>query len=193
MRKIRALWDLFITFFKIGLFTFGGGYAMIPLIEEEVVHKKRFLHHREALDLFIIAESTPGPVSVNAATYVGYKVARLPGALFATLGLALPSLIIIILIAIFYDQFIALKWVKAAFRGIQVGVSILIISAGIKLCRQLERNVYNIASILMIIGLQVLFSLLEWRISSIYFIIIGFVLGLVLFGLMNIEKRGRIK
>lgn len=193
MRKIRILWDLFITFFKIGLFTFGGGYAMIPLIEEEVVHKKRFLTHQEALDLFIIAESTPGPVSVNSATYVGYKMAKLPGAFLATLGLVLPSFVIIILIATFYDQFIALTWVKAAFQGIQAAVSILIIGAGLKLLRQLERNLYNIVSLLLIIALQVVFSLLELTISSIYFIILGFVFGIVLFGLLKIDQRGGLK
>jgi len=193
MRKLQQLLLLFWTFFKIGLFTFGGGYAMIPLIESEVTLKHRWLTEKETLDLFIIAESTPGPVSVNSATYVGYKVAGLLGAFFATLGLALPSLLIIIVIALFYDQFMTLSWVQAAFYGIQAGVSILIIAAAIKLSHHLERNFYNIIALLVVVGLQIYLSTVDFTISTIYFIITGFVLGIVFYGLNNIKKGGSSK
>ena len=122
----RSLWTLFGTFFKIGLFTFGGGYAMIALLEDEFITKKHWLGRDEFLDMAAIAESTPGPVAINSATYLGYKLAGVPGAAVATVAVALPSFGIIYAISLFFDQFTSLTVVAHAFQGIQVCVIYLI-------------------------------------------------------------------
>ena len=119
-------WDSFTTFFKIGIFTLGGGYAMIPLIEEEVVNKKQWVSKDEMLDLIAIAQSCPGVFAINIATFVGYKLKKTRGAVAATLGTALPSFLIILAIAIFFSQFKDNIVVAAIFRGIRPAVVALI-------------------------------------------------------------------
>ena len=104
MKKIRELFILFISMFKIGLFTFGGGYAMISVFENEFVSKKKYLEHEEFMNVLVIAESTPGPIAINMATYIGYKQQKIIGAIFATLGMVLPSFTIIFLISLFFNN-----------------------------------------------------------------------------------------
>ena len=111
MKKLKSLFILFLSMFKIGLFTFGGGYAMISLLETEFVSKKKWLEHGEFMDLVAIAESTPGPIAINCSTYIGYKKEKLLGSLFATLGMVIPSVIIIYLISLFFNQFLSITWV----------------------------------------------------------------------------------
>ena len=123
--------ELFGTFFKIGAFTFGGGYAMVALLEHEFVEKKRWLTREEFLDMVAIAESTPGPVAVNSATYIGYKLAGVAGAAASTLAVCLPSFAVIYLISLFFDRFLQLTVVANAFKGIQACVIYLILSAGV--------------------------------------------------------------
>ena len=120
MKKGKLLLNLFLTMLKIGLFTFGGGYGMIALLESELVEKKKWIEKDEFVDMIAIAESTPGPIAVNASTYVGYKIAGFMGSLLATIGVCLPSFIIIFLISLFFEKFVALKYVAYAFKGIQV-------------------------------------------------------------------------
>ena len=127
MKKTR---DLFWTFLKIGAFTFGGGYAMVALLEREFVEDKQWLSREEFLDMVAIAESTPGPVAVNSATYVGYKIEGAEGAAASTLAVCLPSFVVIYLISLVFDRFLQLSAVASAFRGIQVCVIYLILSAG---------------------------------------------------------------
>ena len=103
--KLKRALSLFATFFKIGLFTFGGGYAMIPLIEKEIVDKKKWITGDDILEIFAISESTPGPIAINSATFVGYKTAGFLGALFATLGVVLPSFTIIFILSFFLEKF----------------------------------------------------------------------------------------
>ena len=105
MKKIKVLISLFLTFFKIGLFTFGGGYAMIAVIERDIAEKKKWIEHEEFMDVIAIAESTPGPLAINSATYIGYKVGGVLGSLFATIGVALPSFVVIYVISLFFDAF----------------------------------------------------------------------------------------
>ncbi|MBQ7481418.1 MAG: chromate transporter [Lachnospiraceae bacterium] len=121
--------DLFLSFFKIGLFTFGGGYAMIPLIEKEAVENKKWLSGEELLDIIAIAESTPGPIAVNAATFIGKKIKGFAGALCATAGVVLPSFIIILIVSFFWEKFKELRVVRYAFWGIRAGVLALIAKA----------------------------------------------------------------
>ena len=131
MKKTR---DLFWTFLKIGAFTFGGGYAMVALLEREFVEDKQWLSREEFLDMVAIAESTPGPVAVNSATYVGYKIEGAEGAAASTLAVCLPSFVVIYLISLVFDRFLQLSAVASAFRGIQVCVIYLILSAGMVGC-----------------------------------------------------------
>ena len=123
---MSKLTELFITFFKIGAFTFGGGYAMIPLIQKEAVENKKWVSDEDILDIVAIAESTPGPIAINSATFVGYKTAGVMGSFCATLGVVMPSFIIISLIAVLLSEFATLKPVVYAFYGIRAGVLALV-------------------------------------------------------------------
>ena len=132
--------DLFLTFFKIGAFTFGGGYAMVPLIREEAVDKKKWIDDEDMLDIIAIAESTPGPIAINAATFVGYKTAGVLGSAFATLGVVLPSFLIIVLLGSLLDKFSYLKPVKYAFFGIRAGVLALVLKALISMFKKCKKT-----------------------------------------------------
>lgn len=125
----NTLWQVFATFFKIGAFTFGGGYAMIPLIQHEAVEKKSWVTDEDILEIVAIAESTPGPIAINAATFVGFRVAGYPGAVFATLGVVLPSFLTILAISFVLRKFQENLYVQYAFRGIRAGVLALIVKA----------------------------------------------------------------
>ena len=133
MQKAKQCLKLFLVMFRIGLFTFGGGYAMISLLESELVSKRKWVETDEFYNMVAIAESTPGPVAINAATYVGYKLAGFLGALAATVAVCLPSFVIIFIISLFFDAFLSLKYVAYAFDGIQVCVIFLILQAGVKM------------------------------------------------------------
>ena len=134
-QEVKSLETLFFTFFKIGLFTFGGGYAMIALLEEEFIQRRKWLDKDEFLDMTAIAESTPGPVAINSATYLGYKLAGVPGAATATVAVCLPSFLIIYAISLFFEQFTQLTVIANAFKGIQVCVIYLIFSAGVRMLK----------------------------------------------------------
>ena len=178
MKKLKELWELFFTFFKIGLFTFGGGYAMISLIEDECVAKHRWMTHDEMADMLAIAESTPGPISINCATHIGYRRWGILGALMTTVGVVLPSFVIILLIANFFDYILEVSIVAAAFRGIAVAVALLILRVGIKLLRKTSRHPFHIGllsgAFLVILATHV-FSL---GISTVYVILGAALLGL---------------
>ena len=149
---MKLICSLFITFLKIGAFTFGGGYAMIALLENEFVEKKKWLEKSEFLDMVAVAESTPGPVAINSATYIGYKIAGFAGATMSTLAVSIPSFFVIYGISLFFDQFLSLRWVSCAFRGIQVCVIYLISSAGLKMLKTIERNAFNTVILLSVIA-----------------------------------------
>ncbi len=137
---IKTIILLFSSFIRIGTFTFGGGYAMIPLIQKEVVEKRKWITDEEILEIIAIAESTPGPIAVNAATFIGYKTAGFFGALGATMGVVLPSFLIIIAVSFVIRQFENLKVVKFAFEGIRAGVLALIFKALVSMYKQCPRN-----------------------------------------------------
>ena len=134
--------ELFLTFMKIGAFTFGGGYAMIALIEGICVEKKQWFTHEEMMELTVIAESTPGPIAINSSTYVGYKQAGFWGALVATLGMVLPSFCIIFLISMFFDRFLEYPLVANAFQGIKVGVGLIICNAGLNMMKKMKKDLF---------------------------------------------------
>ncbi len=190
MKKLKTALLLFWTMFKIGLFTFGGGYAMIAILERELVERKKWLEHDEFVDLIAIAESTPGPIAINSSTYIGYKRCGVIGSVFATLGVVMPSFIIIFLISLFYDEFIKIQEVKYAFNGIQACVCFLILSAGIKMFKKLKRTVFNVIlfslTILGVIAFALFFPQLSF--SSIYYILVGGFIGVITYLITRIRK-----
>lgn len=189
MKKSKILLEMFLTMFKIGLFTFGGGYAMLALIENELVEKKKWIEKEEFLDMVAIAESTPGPIAINSATYIGYKRAGVLGSAAATLGVVLPSFIIIFTISLFLDEFLKFKLVACAFRGIQAGVVYLILSAGIKMLKGLKKTPMSVAILLTVLILMVAFSVFAINFSSIFFIILSAAVGLVVWGVGKTGKK----
>ena len=142
---MKRLWQLFLTFFKIGAFTFGGGYAMIPLIQREAVERRRWVSDEDILEIIAIAESTPGPIAINAATFVGYKTRGFWGAFCATFGVVLPSFVIITLISFVLQEFESLRAVKYAFFGIRAGVLALILKALWSMFQKSPRGVVSYA------------------------------------------------
>lgn len=140
-QRIKLCGELFWVFFKIGLFTFGGGYAMIPLIEREVVEGKKWISEEDVLDMLAIAESTPGPLAVNTATFVGYKMTGVIGSAAATIALALPSVIIICIISMFIFSFMENEWFLYIFKGIRSGVLVLMVNAVIKFGKKCPQNI----------------------------------------------------
>lgn len=189
MKKSRIILEMFITMFKIGLFTFGGGYAMLALLEGELVEKKKWIEKEEFLDMVAIAESTPGPIAINSATYIGYKRAGVLGSAAATLGVVLPSFIIIYIISLFLDKFLTFELVAYAFRGIQAGVVYLILSAGIKMLKGLKKDPMSIAILCTVLTLMVLFSVFAIDFSAIFFILISAAVGLAVFGIGKMKGK----
>ena len=195
MKKTNQLLTLFLSFLKIGLFTFGGGYAMIALIEREFVEKKKWIGKKEFLDVIAISESTPGPLAINSATYIGYEVKGFLGALLSTIAVSIPSFVIIYIISLFLNKFLAFEYVGYAFRGIQVCVIYLILSAGIKMLKELDKTFINILVFILTIICMVLLSLFAIDFSSIYYIFIGGFIGLSVY-LINFyskKKKEKIK
>ncbi len=182
--------ELFLTMLKIGAFTFGGGYAMIALLENEFVTKKEWLEKEEFLDMVAISESTPGPIAINSSTYIGYKKAGVPGSLFATLGMVIPSFTIIFIISLFFDKFLSLDYVGYAFKGIQVCVVYLILMAGIKLFKGLKKNAFNITILSLVIVAMLGCSIFAVNFSSIFFILISGAIGISAYLIKKLTKKG---
>lgn len=180
------LFNLFWVFFKIGLFTFGGGYAMIAQIKEIVVDKHKWIDEDELMQIITIAESTPGPIAINMATYIGYKKRGILGSVCATLGVVLPSIIIIYIISLFLKQFMENKVVKYAFVGINSAVAFLILKTGFTFYKKMEKKLIPIICFIIVFGLMILFELLSISFSTLLYIIIGGVIGIVAYGIMNI-------
>ncbi|MBR3040021.1 MAG: chromate transporter [Lachnospiraceae bacterium] len=173
--------SLFLTFIKIGLFTFGGGYAMIPIIENICVERKKWITHDEMMDITVIAESTPGPIAINCATYVGYKQKGIWGAIAATFGVVLPSFVIIYLISLFLDNFLEITWIANAFKGIRIAVGILILDAGIRMFIKMKKRVIPCIILVLSFAAMMLINVFAWSFSSIFLILIAALISLVIF------------
>ena len=180
--------SLFWTFFKLGLFTFGGGYAMIANIRESVVEQKKWLNEDELVQVITVAESTPGPIAINLATYVGYKQRGFWGSLCATLGVVLPSLMIIFTISLFLDAFMANRWVKYAFVGIKCAVAFLIVKAGVNMLRKVPKKPLPLVCFGVTFAVMIAFELLAVEFSSIFLILIGGVIGIFAYVLCKTNK-----
>lgn len=191
MKKNRAgkLIGIFLVMLKIGLFTFGGGYAMIALLENEFVTKKKWIGKDEFLDMIAIAESTPGPAAVNSATYLGYRVGGFPGAFLGTLAVCIPSFIIIYVISLFFDAFLSIKYVAYAFRGVQACVIYLIASAGLKLFREMKKDVLSMVLCGASLVCMVAFSLFAVSFSSVFYILIAGAVGVFVYLVGRLRKK----
>jgi chromate transporter len=181
--------ELFLTFAKIGLFTFGGGYAMIALIEHACVEQKGWINHDEMMDVTVIAESTPGPIAINCATFVGYKQKGLPGAIVATVGMVLPSFCIIFLISRCLDNFLDIPWIAHAFLGIKIAVGLLILDAGIRMVQKMPKK--PLPRIIMVCALiaMLLINCFALRLSSIALMLIAGAVSLAVF--LATKKTGK--
>lgn len=189
-QEAKSLGMLFFTFFKIGLFTFGGGYAMIALLEEEFIQRRKWLDKDEFLDMTAIAESTPGPVAINSATYLGYKLAKVPGAATATVAVCLPSFLIIYAISLFFEQFTQLTVIANAFKGIQVCVIYLIFSAGVRMLKALDKSPFATGVLAAVMLVMVGLSLAGVSVSSILLILLSGAAGVAAW-LIGRRKEGK--
>ena len=189
--KIKMLFTLFITLFKIGLFTFGGGYAMIPLFENEFITKRKWTDSKEFTTILVLSESTPGPIAVNFATYIGYKKAKVWGSIFATLGVILPSFIIIFILSLFFDNLLDIKVVASAFKGIQVAVIFLIFSAGLKMLIKGEKSVLNFIILGITIICSITLSIFAVSMSSIVYVLVFAFVGLMVYLISNARKKSK--
>ncbi len=189
-QKAKSLGTLFFTFFKIGLFTFGGGYAMIALLEEEFIQRRKWLDKDEFLDMTAIAESTPGPVAINSATYLGYKLAKVPGAATATVAVCLPSFLIIYAISLFFEQFTQLTVIANAFKGIQVCVIYLIFSAGVRMLKALDKSPFATGVLAAVMLVMMGLSLAGVSVSSILLILLSGAAGVAAW-LIGRRKEGK--
>ena len=187
---MKKLLNLFLTMLKIGAFTFGGGYAMIALMENEFVTKKKYLENDEFMDVVAIAESTPGPIAINLATYIGYKQGKFLGALLATVGMCIPSFAIIYLISLFLNKFLEFEIVASAFKGIQVGVIFIIFMAGMKMLKKIKKTAFNITILSLTVVISVIFSIMMVDFSAIFYILISGFLGLVIYLVKYFKSKG---
>jgi len=187
MKKIFP--DLFFTFMKIGLFTFGGGYAMLSMIEHTCVEDKQWITHDDMMNVTVIAESTPGPIAINCATFVGYQQAGLWGAVVATLGIILPSFIIIYAISKFLDNFLEITIIAKAFRGIKAAVGLLILDAAATMIKKMKKKALPVAVMVCSSGAMFVINMFSLRISSIVLMLLAAVISLALFLFKDASSR----
>ena len=191
---MHILLDLFLTFVKIGLFTFGGGYAMIAMIENHCVERKGWISHDDMMNVTVIAESTPGPIAINCATFTGYKKAGILGAVTATLGIVLPSFLIIYLISMFLDNFLELTLIANAFKGIKIAVGILILDAAVTMIKKMHKKKLPRAIMLCSAAVMLCINLFAWNFSSISLMLLAAAVSLCIFLLQgSAAKKGGAK
>ncbi len=189
--KARTCWDLLCTFFKIGLFTFGGGYSMISLIDDECVVKKKWITSDELMNVTIIAESTPGPIAINCATYVGYRQAGILGSIISTIGVVLPSFVIIYIISLFFDNILENKIIASAFKGIKIAVSLLVFTAALRMLKIIPRNKLPLIIMALTFVAMIAISVFSINFSSIYLILIAGLVGYITFAISRFRKEDK--
>ena len=182
-KKLPVLAELLLCFMKIGLFTFGGGYAMISLIHQTCVDEKRWMGEDEMMNMTVIAESTPGPIAINCATYVGYKMAGFPGAFAATLGMVIPSFAIIYAISMFFDRFLEIALIAKAFKGIKIGVGILILRTGLNMLQKMSKKPQPRIIAGFAFGAILLINIFSLKISTITLMLAAAAVSLGIFAL----------
>ena len=187
MKKSKLLWQLFSVFFKIGLFTFGGGYAMISIIEDACVDRRGWITKEEMDELVVVAESTPGPIAINCATFVGARQGGFPGAAVATLGIVLPSFLVIFAISRFLDRFLEIRAVASAFKGVKLAVGVLVLDAGLRMLRRMPKKPLPVIILAMTLALMLLVNFTALRLSSVVLLLAAAALSLAVFAA---KKRG---
>ena len=178
---MNSVFDLFLTFAKIGLFTFGGGYAMITFIENTCVEKKQWITHDDMMNVTVIAESTPGPIAINCAAFVGYKQKGLAGAIAATIGMVLPSFCIIFLISRFLDNFLEIAWIAHAFMGIKTAVGILILDAAVRMIRKMQKKPMPLTIMICAFAAMLAIDIYSLRVSSITLMLASALISITIF------------
>ena len=186
---MRIIFDLLFTFMKVGFFTFGGGYAMLSVIEDNCVEKKKWITHDDMMNVTVIAESTPGPIAINCATFIGYRQAGILGSIAATVGIVLPSFAVILIISGFLDNFLEIEVVKNAFRGIKCAVGILIVSAAVTMIKKMKKKTFPIAVMVLSALAMLATDLFSFGFSAITIIVFAALLGLSVFAVKRIKER----
>ena len=186
------LLELFLCFAKIGLFTFGGGYAMISIIEEKCVERKKWITHEEMMNMTVIAESTPGPIAINCATFTGFKKAGIAGAIAATVGMIVPAFLVIYPISMFLDNFLELTIIANAFKGIKIAVGILILDAAINMIKKMSKK--RLPEVIMVCSCIAMLcvNIFAWKFSTISLLLIAAAVSLIVFviDVMTEQKGG---
>ena len=190
MSKGRLMLTLFFQLFKIGLFAFGGGYTIIALLDDEFVKKRQWVDHDEFMSVVAIAESTPGPIAINVATYIGYKLTGWFGSVITTFAVVLPAFSIMYAVSIFYDTFMANRFIAAAFKGVQVCVVYVIAMAGFRMLKKMKKKPLNWVILGATIALMICLNLMGMRISSIIYILVSGFIGLAGYFAHNWKNRG---
>ena len=185
--------DLFLTFFKLGLFSIGGGPTMLSLIHGEFVEKKKWITSDELMEVTAIAESTPGPIAINLATYLGYKEGGFLGALVSTLAVVITPFILMFCISLFLENILSSKAVQYAFMGVKVGVVFLLLKVSISLLKKIKKDWFGIILLLIVTIAMVIITVFAINFSAIYFILIGAFCGLIVYGIIPKKKRGNNK
>ena len=191
MSRGRLLLTLFLQMLKIGLFAFGGGYTIIALLDDEFVKKRQWIDHEEFMSVVAIAESTPRPIAINVATYIGYKLTGWFGSIVTTVAVVLPAFAIMYVVSSFYDAFMANRFIGAAFRGVQVCVVYVIAAAGFRMLKKMKKKPLNWVILFTTIGLMITLNLLGLRISSILYILASGLIGLSVYLAQFWKKRRR--
>ena len=187
---LKKLLKLFLVYMKIGLFTFGGGYAMIALIEDEIVSKRGWITKEELADIVVIAESTPGPIAINCSTYVGYKIGGIIGSAVATTAVVIPSFAIIFIISLFIEQFLSYDLVKYAFFGINCAVGLIIVRTGIKMMKSFKKTHLSVSCfVISAVGLMIV-NFFALNFSPVFFVLAGVIVGVVSCILPKLERKG---
>lgn len=192
-RIMNKCLTLFLTFFRIGIFTFGGGYAMIGIIEDICVERKKWISHEDMMNITVIAESTPGPIAINCATFVGYKQAGVMGSVVATFGVVLPSFVLIFLISKYLVHFMDMPVVSGAFQGIKAGVGIIIVNAAINMIKKMKDKKKKLPQVIMwcSFGIMLVVNIFSWNVSTISLMLTAAVVGLGIFLIKEVDKRGK--
>jgi len=190
---MKKLFELFFAFFKIGLFTFGGGYAMLPIIEDKCVCKKKWITSEEMAEMTVLSESTPGPIAINCATYVGFYQKGPWGSVFATAGVVLPSFIIILLISFFLDNFLEITLIANAFKGIKLAVGILIFDAGLNMLKRMKKSPLSVAILILSLLAVITLEAFAKKLSTIVLMLASAAIGLIAFLVSEKKKKGAKK
>lgn len=186
---MNLLADLFFTFANIGLFTFGGGYAMLSMIEHHCVEQKQWITHDEMMNITVIAESTPGPIAINCATFTGYRQAGFFGALAATLGIVFPSFAVIYVISRFLDHFLEITLIAHAFQGIKIGAGLLILDAAVVMIQKMPKKLLPRIIMIFSAATMLMISAFSWNFSSISLMLTAAAVSLCIFLLKEMSQK----